>query len=442
MIFNKLSEKLQAAFQKLKSKGKLTEKDVKMVLKEVKIALLEADVNFKVVKEFVSKIEEKATGEEILKSLTPGQQVIKIVHEELTHLMGKEKSELIQGREFTTIMLVGLQGSGKTTTTAKLAHHLKGSGHHPFMVAADIYRPAAIDQLKKLGEKIDVPVFSLGTNTSPLNICRAGQKAAVKEGKNLLLLDTAGRLHIDAEMMAELLEIKEVLQPDEVLLIADAMTGQDAVNLAQKFNDDLGITGVILTKLEGDARGGAALSIRAVTGAPIKFVGVGEKVNELEPFHPERLASRILGMGDVMTLIEKAESSYDKEQALALEKKIREDSFSLEDFLEQLKQVRSMGSFEELISMVPGMNKKALGNIKVDEKQLDRIEAIINSMTKEERINPDIIDGSRRQRVARGSGTSPQEVNRLMKQYRETRKLFKSFRKGKMPFFPGNIPVR
>lgn len=441
MIFSNLSEKLQSALGKLKSKGKLSAKDVSTVLREVKLALLEADVNFKVVKDFIKTLEEKAVGEAVMKSLTPGQQVIKIVHEELTNLMGQEASQLELTGDFPQIMLVGLQGAGKTTMTVKLGNHILKKGYKPLLVAADVYRPAAIDQLKTLGERVGIPVFSMGTKVDPLDICRAAKKQALKEGCNCLIVDTAGRLHVDEKMMEELERIQKNLQPQEILLVADAMTGQDAVNLAKNFNQALGLTGVILTKMDGDARGGAALSIRSVTGAPIKFVGMGEKIDELEPFHPDRMASRILGMGDVMSLIEKAEAQYDQKMAQDLEKKLRDNSFTLTDYVDQLQQVRNMGPIDQLLGMIPGINKKALKGLEVDEKQFDRIEAIINSMTPKERLNPEIIDGSRRRRIARGSGTQTQEVNRLLKQFKETKKLFRSMQKGKKPFLKGGLPI-
>ncbi len=442
MVFASLSEKLQGAMQKLRGKGKISPRDVKAVMKEVKMALLEADVNFRVVKDFVARVEEKAVGEEVLSSLTPGQQVVKIVHQELTELMGRERAELQLTGEIPVIMLVGLQGAGKTTATAKLGKYLQKGGKRPLLVAADVYRPAAIDQLETLGQQTDLEVFSLGTKTSPRDICRGALSQARRDGMAPVIIDTAGRLHINEEMMAELADLKKDLKPAEILLVADAMTGQDAVNLAQSFNKDLGLTGVILTKMDGDARGGAALSIKAVTDASIKFVGVGEKADALEPFHPDRLASRILGMGDMMSLIEKAEKSYDQEQAAQMEKKMREASFTFDDFLEQLHQVREMGPLEDIIGMLPGMgNKKMLKKLQVDEKQLTYTEAIINSMTRKERQSPEIIDGSRRRRIASGSGTSTQEVNRLLKQFKEMKKMMKRFQKpGKKSMMKNPFP--
>lgn len=429
MIFEGLSEKLQETLRKLRSKGKLTEKDVDEILREVRIALLEADVNFKVVRQFVQSVKEKAIGQEVLGSLTPGQQVIKIVHAELTNLMGGTQAKIaLAPKPPTVVMLVGLQGAGKTTACAKLARSLKAQGHSPLMVAGDVYRPAAIDQLKVLGDAIDIPVFSMGADQSPVAISKAAVAHAGSRGRDIVLIDTAGRLHIDDQLMAELENIKSAVNTDEILLVADAMTGQDAVNVAKTFADRLGVTGVILTKLDGDARGGAALSIRSVTGCPIKFAGVGEKLDALEPFHPERMASRILGMGDVLTLIEKAEAVMDREKARKIEEKLRKAEFTLEDFMDQLSQMRQMGPIDQILSMMPGLgNKKALKGLTVDEKQLGKIEAIVSSMTKEERVRPEIINGSRRRRIAVGSGTSVQEVNSLLKQFSQTRKLLKQF---------------
>ncbi|AZR72346.1 signal recognition particle protein [Anoxybacter fermentans] len=444
MVFQSLAEKLQSALDKLKGKGKLTEKDVKAALREVKMALLEADVNFKVVKDFVKKIQERAVGHEVMESLTPGQQVIKIVNDELTQLMGGTQSKLtVASKPPTVVMLVGLQGAGKTTTCGKLARVLEKQGRRPLLVAADIYRPAAIKQLQVLGERLDIPVFSMGDQTNPIDIAKGALSYAESHGRDYLIIDTAGRLHINEELMNELKEIKAAVKPHEILLVVDAMTGQDAVNVAEKFDEALGIDGVILTKLDGDARGGAALSIRAVTGKPIKFVGMGEKLDALEPFHPDRMASRILGMGDVLSLIEKAQQSIDLKKAQELERKLKKQEFTLEDFLEQMKQVRNMGPLDQLLGMIPGMGKvKHLKNLQVDEKALDHIEAIINSMTIEERRNPDIINGSRRRRIARGSGTSVQEVNRVLKQFNQLRKMMKQLNDmqkggkfGRFPFF-------
>lgn len=435
-----MSEKLQEVLRKLRSKGKLTEKDVDEILREVRVALLEADVNFRVVREFIQSIREKAVGQEVLGSLTPGQQVIKIVHSELTRLMGGVQSKIaIASRPPTIVMLVGLQGAGKTTACAKLAGSLKKQGHSPLMVAADVYRPAAIRQLEVLGETLDIPVFSMGADQNPVDIAKGAVSSAMSKGRDVVLIDTAGRLHIDEELMAELEAIKAAVSPHEILLVADAMTGQDAVNVAKAFNERLGITGVVLTKLDGDARGGAALSIRSVTGCPVKFAGVGEKLDALEPFHPERMASRILGMGDVLTLIEKAEAVIDREKAKKIEQKLRRAEFTLEDFMDQLSQMRKMGPIDQLLGMIPGFgNRKALKGLQVDEKQLARIEAIVNSMTPEERRKPDIINGSRRRRIAMGSGTSVQDVNSLLKQFSQTRKLLKQFGDGgKGPFGKG-----
>jgi len=443
MIFSGLAERLQGTLKKLRGKGKLSEKDVKMALKEVKLALLEADVNYKVVKNFIKKVEERAIGQEVLESLTPGQQVVKIVNEELTKLMGGSRSDIILSEEPPTlIMLVGLQGSGKTTTAGKLARMYKHKGNQPLLVAADIYRPAAIKQLQVLGERLDIPVFSMGDKNNPLDIVHAALSSAKSNGNDIVILDTAGRLHIDKEMMGELKSIKTNLDPDEILLVVDAMTGQDAVNVSTNFDKELGINGVVLTKLDGDARGGAALSIKAVTGKDIKFVGTGEKLDGIEAFHPDRMSSRILGMGDVLSLIEKAEKSMDAKKALELEEKIRQNEFTLEDFLEQMEQLRNMGPIDQVLGMIPGVSGASqLKDLKVDEKELDHIEAIINSMTVGERKEPEIIKASRRKRIAKGSGTKIQEVNRLLKQFKQTKKMMKqlnnSQKGGKlnMPFF-------
>lgn len=432
MIFESLSERLQQTLRKLRSKGKLTEKDVDEILREVRIALLEADVNFKVVRQFVQSVKEKAIGQDVLGSLTPGQQVVKIVHTELARLMGATQSKIdLAPKPPTIVMLVGLQGAGKTTACAKLASNLKRQGHSPLLVAGDVYRPAAIDQLKVLGDTISVPVFSMGADQSPVAIAKGAVAHAESRGRDVVLIDTAGRLHIDDDLMTELENIKAAVNPHEILLVADAMTGQDAVNVAKAFSDRLGVTGVILTKLDGDARGGAALSIRSVTGCPIKFAGIGEKLDALEPFHPERMASRILGMGDVLTLIEKAEAVMDREKARKMEERLRRAEFTLEDFMDQLSQMRKMGPIEQLLGMVPGLSSnKALKGLTVDEKQLGKIEAIVNSMTRQERLRPEIINGSRRRRIANGSGTSVQDVNSLLKQFSQTRKLLKQFGDG------------
>jgi len=432
-MFESLSEKLSRTFKKLRGQGKLTEKNIEEALKEVRMALLEADVNYKVVKKFVEDIRQSAMGREVLDSLTPGQQVIKIVHEELIRLMGGSRQELnLTGRTPFALMLVGLQGSGKTTTAGKLALHLRKKGRNPYLVPADIYRPAAIEQLQKLGSQLGIPVHDTEKNRKPEDTCQEALQRAGTVGADILILDTAGRLHIDDELMAELVRIKERVSPTEILLVADAMTGQDAVNVAKHFNDLLDISGVILTKMEGDARGGAALSVKAVTDKPIKFIGVGEKLDALEPFFPERLASRILGMGDMISLIEKAQEEFDEKEALKLAKKLKKREFDLEDFLSQLRQLKKLGSLEQIMSMIPGMGQlKQLKNMKPDEKELVRVEAIINSMTKEERENYKVINGPRRRRIALGSGTTIQDVNRLLKNFAQTKKMMENLtRKG------------
>jgi len=428
LAFEGLSERLQNTLQKIRGKGKVTEADVKEMMREVRLALLEADVNFKVVKEFISKVNERAVGQEVLKSLTPGQQVIKVVNEELTALMGGEQSKIaVANRPPTVVMMVGLQGAGKTTTTAKLANHLrKKHNRNPMLVACDIYRPAAIKQLETLGKQLNMPVFSLGDKVSPVEIVKAALEKAKEDHHDYVLLDTAGRLHIDETLMDELRQMKEVAKPDEILLVVDAMTGQDAVNVAESFNEQLDVTGVVLTKLDGDTRGGAALSVKAVTNKPIKFAGMGEKIDQLEPFHPERMASRILGMGDVLTLIEKAQANVDEEKARELERKMRNMEITFDDFLEQLQQVRSMGPLDELLGMIPGFNKvKGMKNLQVDDKQINHIEAIVRSMTKAERDDPSIMNASRKRRIAKGSGTTIQEVNRLLKQFEDMKKMMK-----------------
>ncbi len=433
-MFSSLSDKLQGIFHKLRGKGKLSEADVEACLREVKLALLEADVNFKVVKRFISRIKERSIGQEVMKSLTPAQQVIKIVNEELIELMGGSTSRItLAPNPPTVVVVIGLHGSGKTTIVAKLGRNFSKQGHNPMLVAADIYRPAGIKQLQVLGESLNIPVFTMGDKQSPPNIVNASKRAALKQGCDMVLVDTAGRLHIDDEMMEELRQIKKVAKPNEVLLIVDAMTGQDAVNIASSFNEQLGIDGIILTKLDGDTRGGAALSAKEVTGKPIKFIGTGEKLDALEPFHPDRMASRILGMGDMLSLIEKAEQTIDRERAEELERKIRKAEFTLEDFLEQMHQVRNMGPLDQLLGMIPGFGKIKNLDVEVDEKQLDKIEAIINSMTIEERRNPSIIGGSRRRRIARGSGTNPSDVNQLLSQFFKAKKMLKQLTKGKFP---------
>jgi len=431
-MFDNVSDKLNEVFKKLKGHGKLTEKNVEEGLRQVRMALLEADVHFKVVKQFIADIKVRALGKEVLGSLTPGQQVIKIVNEELTALLGGQHQQIsLKGTAPVSVMLVGLQGSGKTTTAGKLAVYLRKQGRTPYLVPADVYRPAAIDQLRKLGEQISVPVFASTVEADPVQICIDARADAQMAGCDTLLLDTAGRLHVDQALMAELGRIKEAVGPSDILLVADAMTGQDAVNIATSFDDELDIGGVVLSKMDGDARGGAAISIRSVTGKPIKFVGTGEKLADMEAFHPERMASRILGMGDVLTVIEKAQAAMDEKKAVELEKKLRKSQFTLEDFRDQMVQIRKMGSLTDMLKMMPGMAKaKQLKNLQVDEHELVRVEAMINSMTVEERKNHAIINGSRRRRIARGSGTSVQDVNRLLKNYTQVMKLIKKMNKG------------
>lgn len=428
MAFEGLADRLQNTLQKIRGKGKVNEADVKEMMREVRLALLEADVNFKVVKDFVKKVSERAVGQEVLKSLTPGQQVVKVVNDELTALMGGEQSKIVvSNRPPTVIMMVGLQGAGKTTTTGKLANHLrKKQNRKPLLAAADIYRPAAIKQLETLGKQLDFPVFQMGDQVSPVKIAESAIAKAKEDHHDYVIIDTAGRLHIDETLMDELKQVKETAKPDEIFLVVDAMTGQDAVNVAQSFNEALGITGVVLTKLDGDTRGGAALSIKAVTGLPIKFVGLGEKMDALEPFHPDRMASRILGMGDMLTLIEKAQTSVDEEKARDLQKKMRDMSFTFDDFLDQMGQVRNLGPLDEILGMLPGANKmKGLKNVQIDEKQIGHVEAIIRSMTLHEREQPEIINASRKRRIAKGSGRTVQEVNRLIKQFDDMKKMMK-----------------
>ena len=427
-MFGGLTEKLANAFKKFRNKGKLTEADVKEGMREVKLALLEADVNFKVVKEFVKAVTERAVGAQVLESLVPAQQIVKIVNEELIKLMGGETPKInISPKPPTVIMMVGLQGAGKTTHSAKIASYYKHKGKSPLLVACDVYRPAAVDQLKIVGEAANIPVFSMGTKISPVEIAKAGVEYANKTGHDMVFIDTAGRLHIDEELMAELVKIKEATGPSEILLVVDAMLGQDAVNVAKTFNDLLDISGVVLTKMDGDTRGGAALSVKYITGKPIKFIGTGEKLDALELFHPDRMASRILGMGDILSLIEKAEAAYDEKNAKELEKKMREQTFSLDDFLDQMRQLKKMGNLEQLIAMVPGVNAGSLKNAQLDESQMAKTEAIILSMTKQERLRPDIINGSRRKRIANGSGTSVEDVNKLLKQFDQMKKMMKQF---------------
>jgi signal recognition particle subunit SRP54 len=434
-MFESLSDKLQDIFSRLGKHGVLREEDVKQVMREIRLALLEADVNYKVVKDFTSGVREKAVGEGVSRALNPAQQVIKIVHRELVDTLGEPGHLQLSGQAPYVIMLVGLQGSGKTTTAAKMALHLRSQGHFPMMVAADVYRPAAIEQLEVLGRQLSIPVYSESVDADPPAIARRSLESARDRGSDVVILDTAGRLQIDDQMMSELVSIRDTLNPVEVLLVADAMTGQEAVNIAEGFDDRVGLTGLVLTKVDGDARGGAAISMRSVTGVPIKFLGTGEKLNELEPFHPDRLASRILGMGDMLSLIERAEDAFDAEQAAEMEKKLRKGEFDLEDFLDQLRQVRRMGPLQEILEMVPGMGN-AMRGIDLDqaeaEKQLKSVEAIILSMTPEERRNPRVLNGSRRRRIAEGSGTSVQQVNQLISQHRQMKRMMKKLNQGKL----------
>ncbi len=430
-MFQNLQERLSNAFKYFKNKGKLTEADVKEGMREIKLALLEADVNFKVVKDFIKICTERAVGAQVLESLMPAQHIVKIVNEELTNIMGKENSKLvISSKSPTIIMMCGLQGAGKTTHTGKLALMYKKQGKRPLLAACDVYRPAAVDQLKTIGTQIDVPVFSIDGCNEPVKIAMQALEHAKKYGHDMLFLDTAGRLHVDEVLMQELSQIKEKLEPTEILFVVDAMTGQDAVNAAESFNSQLDITGVVLTKLDGDTRGGAALSVRHVTGKPIKFVGVGEKLDQIESFYPDRMASRILGMGDVLSLIEKAEQAFDEKQAAELEKKFRQQNFTLEDYLAQFKQIRNMGSIEQIMGMIPGVDANALKNTKIDEKVIDRTEAIILSMTPYERNHPDEINASRKIRIAKGSGMRVEDVNKLLKQFDQTNKVMKQFTSG------------
>jgi len=427
MAFESLSDKLAETFKKLRSKGRLTKADVKEAMREVRMALLEADVSYKVVKEFTANVTEKASGEDVLEALSPSQQVIKIVNEELISLMGSENKKLnISSQSPSIVMLVGLQGAGKTTNGAKLAAYMKKQGKHPLLVACDIYRPAAIDQLETVGAQLEIPVFQMG-QTNPVDIAKASVEYAKKHGNDLIFLDTAGRLHIDEELMQELQNIRDAVEPAEILLTVDAMTGQDAVNAANAFDEALGVTGIMLTKLDGDARGGAALSITASTGKPIKFVGTGEKLDMIEAFHPDRMASRILGMGDMLTLIEKAEQAYDEKQAAEMAEKLLANKFTLQDYLEQLNQVKGMGDLSDMASMIPGMNAKALKGAQVDDKALAHIEAIILSMTPKERNNPEILNSSRKKRIAAGCGLQVVDINRLLKQYEAMQSMMKQF---------------
>ena len=443
-MFEAISNSLEGIFSKLRSKGRLTESNIRDGIHEVRLALLEADVNYKVVKDFIQHVTDRAVGEEVVKSITPGQQIIKIVHDELINLMGTSDTAIpFNDGEQTLIMLVGLQGSGKTTTAGKLANTIHSKGRKPLLVAADVQRPAAIEQLKVLGEQLTIPVY-FESNSQPVRICQNAIKFSKENSNDVIIFDTAGRLHIDDEMMSELKEIKEKIKPHQIYFVCDSMTGQDAVNSAKEFNTKLGFDGVILTKLDGDTRGGAALSIKAVTGKPIKFVGVGEKLDRLEEFHPDRMASRILGMGDIVTLVERAQQAMDLEEAQKLSKKIQDDSLSLDDFLSQLQQIKKMGPLKEIIGMIPGIGNK-VDEMNIDEDNFKKIEAIIKSMNREERTNPDIINGSRRQRVAKGSGTAIQDVNQLLKQFRSMKKLIKHFKgssKGmkKLGFLTKNLP--
>ena len=430
MAFESLGDKLQGVFKKLRGKGKLTEKDIKDAMREIKLALLEADVNFRVVKDFINVVSEKALGQEIMESLTPAQHLVKIVNEELTQMIGGEVSRLeFSNKPPSVFMMCGLQGAGKPTATGKIALDLRKQGRRPLMVACDIYRPAAVKQLQVLGSQIQIPVFEMGTDTNPVRIAKEAVEYAIKHGNDPVILDTAGRLHIDEELMDELSNIKSEVSPSEILLVVDAMTGQDAVNVAKSFNEQLDITGVVLSKLDGDTRGGAALSVKQVTGKPIKFASVGEKLSDLEPFHPDRMASRILGMGDVLTLIDKAQEAIDEKSAAELEAKIRKQQFDLDDFLEQFKQIKKLGSFSQILGMLPGVDKKMLEQVDTEEneKRMKHIEAIIQSMTMEERRNPKVIGASRKVRIAQGSGTRVQDVNQLLKQFADMQKMMKQF---------------
>ena len=428
MLFSGLADRLQGIFKNLRGRGRLSESDVNECLREIRLALLEADVNFKVVKDFVAKVKARAVGHDVLESLNPAQQVVKIVYEELTEMMGGAQRGIAMASEPpTVIMMVGLQGSGKTTTAAKLARQFAKQGKRPLLVAADLYRPAAVQQLQTLGKQLDIPVLAVAGETNPLTVVRSIRETALSQLRDVVIIDTAGRLHVDTAMMEELTNIKSLVKPHEILLVVDAMTGQDAVNVAENFHGIVGIDGVILTKMDGDARGGAALSVRAVTGRPIKYVGSGEKVENLEPFYPDRMASRILGMGDMLSLIEKAQETFDKDKALDMQQKLSKNEFTLDDFLSQMQSIRKMGSFEQLLGMIPGLGgkMKQIQDMQIDEKDFKRIEAIIQSMTKKERRDPSIVNGSRRKRIADGSGSRVQDVNRLLKQFMEARKMMK-----------------
>ena len=441
MAFENLADKLQNTFKKLRGKGKINEADLKAAMREVKLALLEADVNFKVVKDFINTVSEKALGSNVLESLTPGQQVIKIVNEELTALMGSEAKKITYASKGPTIiMMVGLQGAGKTTTSAKIGGLLKKQGKRPILAACDVYRPAARKQLQVVGSQLDIPVFSLDDSNDAVHIANECVEHARRHGNDVVIIDTAGRLHLNEELMDELLNIKETVAPTEILLVLDAMTGQDAVNVASAFDEKLDITGVVLTKLDGDTRGGAALSVRAVTGKPIKLIGQGEKLTDMDWFYPDRMASRILGMGDVLTLIDKAQQAFDDKQAAELEQKILKARFTLDDYLDQMRQMKKMGPLQDLLKMVPGVNAQALNNVNIDERKIDRIEAMITSMTKAERANPSILNSSRKKRVADGSGTKIQEVNMFLKQFDQMQKMMKQFSNPKkMKRFAGGL---
>ncbi|MDY0133102.1 MAG: signal recognition particle protein [Desulforegulaceae bacterium] len=429
-MFENLSEKLDNAFRKLKGRGKLSEANIEDGMREVRIALLEADVHFKVVKSFIQEVKKRALGVEVMESLTPGQQVVKIVNEELVNLMGSSETELdFSGKKPLSIMLVGLQGAGKTTTAGKLGLHLRKKGLKPYLVPADVYRPAAVDQLQKVGIEVDIPVYPTSKGDKPEKLCVKALSIAVEDGFDSVIFDTAGRLQADESMMDELVNLKKILNPSEILLVADAMTGQEALQVASVFDEKLGLTGIVLSKADGDARGGAALSMKAVTGKPIKFLGMGESLSALEPFYPERMASRILGMGDTLSLIEKAQEMVDHKKAAEMEQKLRKNQFTLEDFKDQLVQVRKMGSIKDILAMLPGMNNKAMKQLDIDDKELIKVEAIINSMTKKERVSHGIINGSRRKRIASGSGTKVQDVNQLLKNYNQTMKMMKKFNK-------------
>lgn len=443
-MFELLTERLTRIFKELKGRGRLSEKNIQEALKQIRIALLEADVNYKVVKNLLEEIRERALGQEVMESLTPGQQVIKIVNQELTKLMGEGRKDLnLSGKKPLSVMLVGLQGSGKTTTAGKLANYLRKKRYHPYLVPADVRRPAAIEQLRKIGEEIDIPVHPSDNTDLAEDICLKALDKARGIGSDILIIDTAGRLHIDQGLMEELLRIKGVVHPAETILVADAMTGQDAVNLAKKFNQDLDITGVILSKMEGDARGGAALSIMAATNKPIKFVGIGEKLDALEPFYPDRMSSRILGMGDILSFIDKAQAEFDQKEAIALASKIKKDEFDLEDFKKQLAYIQKMGSLEQILGMIPGIGQMAKsGRLKTDKKELARSEAIINSMTMEERRNHRIISGSRRKRIAMGSGTRVEDINRLIKNFVQMKNMLKQFGRGKLRDLSSLLTVR